>query len=692
MSESERSSLRASGDVIRKIQEKRMQSVFKLVVEKIKNVDKCKGKHVVFLVGMSQVGKSTLVNSLCFGALKKKFLGRGKFEFSVPEGSIGQAPVGQGLCVCTQYPTPYELDDGTVVVDTRGFFDDRMQTEDEIVSSVVMEYILREAESVSLACLARCSDLFNHPVGMSYVGERLGKIIKSDAEPVLFLFNAYPAEPGEMDEKSPEERQKYIEDILVEEVKKTVEEELKQSLRKKEIAELKEESEENDDRDNQNGEENKRYLQVMSNAILEGEAKKGGIAYIDPSDDYSVGLLKKALKELKPVSKEYLSFDRCSEEASEFRKYLDEIRELHLSVLSGEELYEQYPADLITKVLDDKKKECEKHEKVLNELKDANEDRVRYYKDEYGCGMFENKAKELKEEQHKCENEIIFCEGYIRGVENAPPVLFHSDCWNYVGVHAKKHIVRYPYGDEIPFEHYEEILSPETVPINIVSTNPKDFEIHYGFKPKAGRIAKGVIGGVVAAGGLVMTAASLGVLAPVGVPLAAAGGVGVGSALVNEFTGRVNFYVKYANLPENAEALKQCRENIEHFKRKVTDLDERIKNILESSSSELNKRVQTMLEANKKELQVLEQFLTFENAVHDLYEKRKEDMKQFYDVVKQFYPNQKSFNDFVSLYEKVTSGKVEVENGEKHIPISYLDRPEMAAKFANFFPDLWIGH
>jgi len=125
---------------------------------------------------------------------------------------------------------------------------------------------------------------------------------------------------------------------------------------------------------------------------------------------------------------------------------------------------------------------------------------------------------------------------------------------------------------------------------------------------------------------------------------------------------------------------------------KVKILDEKINSLIQSSTSQLSKRVQTMLDSSKKELETLEHFKTFENAVHQLYEKRLEDMKQFFEFVKQFYPNQESFNEFLQLYEKVTGGKIEAEKDEKQIPTDSLVQDELEKKYAESFPDLWTGN
>jgi len=559
-----------------------------------------------------------------------------------------------------------------------------------------MEYILRESESISLVFMARCANLFKHSLGMAQAGQVFGRIVKSDDEHVLFLFNHYPAEPGEMDDMSQEERQEYVEKIILKDATDMVEESYnaEAAFLKKLADEYQEAGGENademvkDDKEYQEVSDNRRYLHVMLRALVEGEAKKGAIGFIDPTSDYSIGLLKKALKELKPISKNFLSFDGCSEEALQFKSYVTECRELHISVLNGEELCQRYPVDLITRACEMKKKENEQHKQAIVELKDGKEDRIRFYESKYKLDVFEAKANELKKEKEENKKEIKLREGWIKEIEEAKPVLYYEDSWSETSIHVSEHIVRYPPGESVPFDHYKPILDNETEKVKVVSTSPKDFEIHYDFRPGGKRIAAGIGAGVAAAGGAALTIVSLGLALPV----AAAGGAGVGAALMKTFKGKVEFYVKPKDIPDNAEKIKRWKKEKNDLELKVKILDEKINSLIQSSTSQLGKRVQTMLDSSKKELETLEHFKTFENAVHQLYEKRLEDMKQFFEFVKQFYPNQESFNEFLQLYETVTCGKVEAEKDEKQIPIDSLVQVDLEKKYAESFPDLWTGN
>jgi len=674
------------------VQEKRMDEIFKQVAEHLKDVEICKGRHVIVIASKSQVGKSTTLNALLFGKLKKRFLGCGRFEFLLPEGVKG-VEIGKENSACTKLPSAHVLDDGTIVIDTRGFFDDRLNTEDEVAASIMMEYILRESESISLVYMARCRELFQHALGMNPAGEILSKIVKSENEHVLFLFNDYPAQPGEMDDMNPEERQDYVMGLVLKEAKEMVDKAIDAELKlaEKLSGNYREAGVENvdemvnEDEDFQSITDKRRYLHVMLRALAEGEAKKGGIGYIDPTSSCSIDLLKKTLKELKPVSKDFLSFDGCNEEALNFRSYVSECKELHLSVLYGEELSQKYPVDLVTKARDEKKKECEKHERVLNELKDGNEDHVRIYENQYKFDLFEKKADDLRREQNVYESEIRKREEQIRMMEDAEPVLFWLDPWYDSGYRVDEHVVRYPFGDDIPFDSYKETLGKETKPVKIVSTSPKDFEIHYDFKPSAARIAKGVTAVAAESAGIALDVVSVGAF----IPISLACNVALVSALIKENTGTVEFYVKPKLIPENAEMIKRWKNEIEEFRKKIVILDERIKQLLESSKTELSSRVQTMLVSSNRDLKKIEHFMIFENAVHQLYEKRKDDIKQFFGFVKQFYPNQDSFNEFVSLYEKVTAAEVEAETDEKQIPLSSLERPDLEKTYAECFSDLW---
>jgi len=231
----------------------------------------------------------------------------------------------------------------------------------------------------------------------------------------------------------------------------------------------------------------------------------------------------------------------------------------------------------------------------------------------------------------------------------------------------------------------EEILDSETKPTKVVSKKPEDFEIHYGFKPGAVRIALGVASIVAMVGGVALSF----VYPKYGVPVCLAGAVGVGFSLMKKVGGKVEFYVNPEYVPENAKKIERVRKEIAENKVQIEILEEKIKTGLESSTAELKNKVRTVLDTKKKELQTLEHFVSFEKSAHDLYENRKEDIKQFFDLVQQFYPNQTSFTEFVSLYEKVIGKKIEQETDENNVSLNSLECSDLEKKYANFFSDVW---
>jgi len=553
----------------------------------------------------------------------------------------------------------------------------------------MMELILRIAKSVKLVFLSRFSALARHALGMAQVGEIFGRIVKSDDEPVLFLFNDYPEVAGEINGMNSEERQKYIEEAVVEEatdmIKEATEAENKYMRR---VIEEYQNAGSDDPEELMRKDQgimkvgvNRRYIHVMSKALSSGFERKGMLGYIDPSDDYSISVLKKALKELKPVSKEYFSFDGCTDQALHFRSYLGTLMELHSSVLRGEEIFQKYDCHIVSKALAIRKKERDELERDLERLKNAGEDSVKQYAKQYETDAIMEKADKLKEELRNCYNEKRIRDAKIKEIEEKPPVLYWSDSWNDTGTCVKEHVVRYPYGDDAPFDHYVQLLDGETRPVKVVSTNPKDFEIHYAPDVRAPKIASGLG----AALGICLSVVSFGMA----LPLSVVCGGALGFALTRPNKGRVEFYVKPKNIPEVAEMMRKLKREAEEYSGKAAILEEEIKAMMESSKAELSQRVKKALDDDKKEVQALEQFLSFENNAHLLYLKRQEDIKHFHDVVEKFYPQQVFFSDFLSLHKRVTGGGIEPLTDEKQIPVTTLDPTILIDRYERLFPDIW---
>jgi len=702
MSSEDSKSAQIPEHVKRKKNELQMKVVFDTVSRHKTKISMCRGKHVIIIVGTTQVGKSTLINALRFGKLKKKAKGRGMFEYSLPDGvevpkddqeDPDWCEIGNGTGACTKYPCAHRFGDN-IVVDTRGFFDDRLEGHNDAVSSILMEMIVREAKSVKLVLLIRCSDLFRRALGMGEVGKVFGKIVTSDDEPVLFLFNDYPETPGEMKDMTPQQKQSYI----MQQIRKEVEDwkaeaevqetkhrdKLKEAYSKAGASDIDVEEMMRSDRNYRTVAENRRYLHIMANA-LDKTNKRGCISYIEPSDDHSISMLKEEFSYLPSMNKHYLKFEGYSDDVLQFRKYIAECTESHVCVLYGEKLLQKYPPALITKLLALKKKNCDKHKQVLQQLNSGDKECIKQHGEEYECGTFKSKAKEIEKEEKDLAKQLGRMMRDQDDIENEKPQVFYEDSWAEGGIAPKDHIVRYPPGGDVPYDHVEVLLHPETKQSKIVSTRPEDFEIHYTSSRSVGKILKGVSGCIIGGGGVVFSAMGN---PAAGFTMAWQGGTMIGSALGKVNGGVVRFFVHPKYFPENAQKLKRIGNASADLMRRQAVLNARRNLLLKSSTDDLLDKVQNALNIEEDELKVLEDFVGFCSKVHKLYQKRVGDMKQLYAVIAGFYPNEKSFSDFMSLYKEVFNGNVVPETDENTIPLSDLDITDLAQTMLRLFPDV----
>jgi len=711
MTESQNKTSSAYEGVKRKKTELQMEAVFKIVNDNRRYISSCCDKDVVVIVGPTQVGKSTVINALRFGQLKKIAKGRGKYDFVLPESASIEtsdpdkcaAKVGDGSRSCTILPWAYTLDNGLVLVDTRGFFDSRLQSEDDAAASVLMECVVREAHSVRIVLLTRCNEFFKGVIGTAESGKVLGNIISGNQESIMFLFNDYPESPGEMEGMSPEKRQLHVMNMIREEYKEIkTDSELDQRKYDEKIAQLY--SQAATDGSGQSSmnvdelikkdeevlavKERRKYLQLMEVAFSK-QNTKGSVAYIDPTDDFSILSLKQDLQALQPATKKYIKFG-STEDVRLFRKYLGESAGLHNSVLTGQKYFLRYPVLVVSKALESKRKSCTKHKDVLEHLSKCDEEQLVQYETEYKCDVLKQKADALKNERDGLTKRLEVLQATIKQIRDAEPEVYCSDSWCENGVFSNEHVVRYPPGKDVPFVRYEENLDAgfgEKIETKVISENPEDFEIHYSSSRGVGKILTNIGGLATAVAGVALSGVTFGV----GLPVAMAGGAAVGGTMTKHCSGTVNFYVNPKDVPEIAAKIGRLEDEIKVLNAGLGKLEERMSSLLKSSTATLNERVSSMLMAEEEEVRILENFLVFAERVNRLYQKRFEKMTEFFKVVEGFYPGDQSFGDFVSLFKDVVYSKIEIEVDAAKIPFSELDSKtkELQDLYGRFFPDLW---
>ena len=173
-----------------------VRQVLKILAEHRNEIEGCKGKTVVGVFGLQQVGKSTTINALTLGPLRK-VTASGETVF-IPVGKTVKREVaesGSGRVGCTKTPNVYPIDDEMVLLDTRGFFDERNPNE-MVAATLLTEMALKQAKCVKLIFLQRVASVLKGGVGMRDFGVAFGKLVKNEDIPAIFVFNNCPANPA----------------------------------------------------------------------------------------------------------------------------------------------------------------------------------------------------------------------------------------------------------------------------------------------------------------------------------------------------------------------------------------------------------------------------------------------------------------------------------------------------------------
>ena len=381
---------------------------------------------VVAFFGEQQKGKSTTINALVHGVLEKGEVdyASGNVTYTVPKGRE-KGPVaesGTGMIGCTRLPYLYQQGDDLLLLDTRGFFDEKHKNE-MVAATIMTEATLRRAKgNVKLVFLQRVEDFAGGLSGMQDFGKMYGKLVSSDSVPAMFLLNNWRVPTN----KIGEEHHRYVKERIKQSWDKIVElyndewtervmdiferldklsqnqgdlfgvlfdnftydqlwtmmgqkdtplDETEQVL----LNELKEIILKDEEFTQMC--EKYRYLEALQKAF---EVKRTGIfrgfrgkpppsscvGYIEPWDDYSIRELRRQIREdLAPINVDNLDFSRYNDYTKRFFDYFKDNIRRFLPLLRGQQLVLKYPLAKIQDLIKQKQNRAEELQKQMNEMK-----------------------------------------------------------------------------------------------------------------------------------------------------------------------------------------------------------------------------------------------------------------------------------------------------------------------------------
>lgn len=596
----------------------RTADVVKIVLDQKKYIQ-ATGKDLVIFMSTSQVGKSTTINVLLNGALEYRETPDGMVVFEAPQTSLPKAKMGEpGGRSCTTLPSTYTKDGSPFVfLDTRGFFDSGRNTNGGIAASILNEMAVRDARSVRLVFLERYDTVKRGIVQFGRVGEVLGKIVKNNSVPVLFLFNGFYPEPCDgraFYRKSPEEAARFIDQKLTVCIQQTV------KAGEQEVADVRSGS------DFQQFEEKMKYITFLKGAF---QAKR--YAHIDPVSQVSIDALWQTLQLLPVVSKEDLVFSSYNDDRIEFDRVFEGGLVPSVKTLQSARFARKYDKKGLMKFLDTQKALLSDHENALQYLAAMTARRAKDVSPEDDKQLAEYEAKyEIADDdivQQKEELQQLLgsfnaqkhnLQKRIQKIEQMGPEKFWEDSWcNSGGIgFYRTHICLYDKG--VPFVNIERNLGKYTHVCKTITEESPNFEESYGsgsflqtLKNTGKGLVRGATGGATVAGevgavvggaaGLMLdVAAAIGAVSNgesicdeplftklfgiVGEGLAGIlGGAGgaLGGLVVGTLTsaedceGTVSIYVLPKNIPSNVEAIHGFKKEIANVDVQIAEAKER---------------------------------------------------------------------------------------------------------------------
>jgi len=678
-----------------------VKEVLKIVAEGGKDIESCTGKDVIAFFGLQQVGKSTTINALKFGPLKIKSRARsGNVAYDLPPGA---SAVGNGRIGCTKSPAGYPIDDDLVLLDTRGFFDVRYPNE-MVAATILTDMALRHAKSVRLVFLQRIDNFLNGHAGMRTFGEIFGKFVKNDSIPVLFLFNNCRFEvsgEGEEKQRNIVEELKNLWKEIISEQKELWTDTMKRVIQRIRVTNSKPELNKLFTYDNEqllqimlgektvkfSEEENRlfselvkmiqndaefvkldeecRYLRAMKKAFEQASTtatgkERGTVGFIDPSDDYSIKELKRIMRDISPISTDFLDFSQYNDYVKRFHQFFAGNIHRFVHLLRGQELLIKYPHELVTRLIEQRNTTIKECENDLQDIK-TNDDKEKMskYEKKYSLESFSNRIQALELEEVESRTICERLRNEVKEFEAIPPEIKRKE-WNVEGFHPQH---RVKYENDAPFTFTVE-TGDGTEETEVISKDEHNFDVVYSngnWLRSVGHSVNVVAQAFVKLFDLELLSTGLQML---------------DNKLVVSCCGRVTFKIRPQDIPENKRSLEELIKRADAWDRRAKEAVEKREKFSSDSVKNVGEKIATIMEGAAKEKdmllrfehfrETLTQFLAKESDAIDLH--RKSALVIFSERNKTI-----DSDNFLRLSQKISEGGVAVVTEESKVNLSELD-------------------
>lgn len=483
----------------------KFSTILKRIEKAEAGIDNCEAKDVVIVLGPSQAGKSTTINSLLGGELQydKKVKG---FVLKNPNERFAKMG-GVGGNSCTEEPALYTKPGHSFAfLDTRGFFDVRFDEDTDIVASILTEMAVKKARSVRIMVLATMNDLKQGVVGFRPLGKTLSKIVVGQKVPMLFLFNRYTPHPQEWQDfysQSLADQQSTIMTDIHESIGNLVAGEATT------ISELGERisnkfgkmwkglnffSSENDSSFDEEIARDQEFQGAMGDTsyvnTLQYNVNLNNIEYIDPTKSESVSSVLHALEILDPINVQSLVFNGYNTARVQFDEAFAQAVSPMLLLMKAKAKASKYCLSVLGD-LEEEASACLNFHKAVagkfvnNEVNTNNREaieKLEIIEAAYTTRQedIEARKKQLKKRQKVASKRINDLNSEILTLNAGDPILYWTDKWKNECdwlTWWRDHRCTYPYNT--PILQWKECLQPCTTMHSIVRIDSPYLDIWY---------------------------------------------------------------------------------------------------------------------------------------------------------------------------------------------------------------------
>jgi hypothetical protein len=282
-----------------------LDKAFTIIVDNMKMVIQVAGHDLVVVLGMSQVGKSTIINILRgFGCKWEEGPHIPKLVITTQPPGLVLATMGESTLATTEIPCLYHGFPGYLLLDTCGVGQIGDDHTNLVVSSILIEMICKAAKSVRIVCVAT----FNQLKTLSTFKEtmmQIGGLLSDTEAPILWIFNQHPVSDPECGDfpLSKADITKATKAIArqIEHIFSTIAPRPGRNISQEEI----------------------RAIDSLKLAL---DAHPSRVAYIDPVTPATIDTLRLQINNLPPIPLSAMKF----ETANQYRSYFDDELEARL--------------------------------------------------------------------------------------------------------------------------------------------------------------------------------------------------------------------------------------------------------------------------------------------------------------------------------------------------------------------------